>query len=175
MLIMKKKLLLIILVIIVCVAFASIYFSRSTPKGDTIESRERMLNTAISKGKNWTISKELELDGYIISAAYSIDHKSTLAVFKPAGNGKYKFSTSTNRDNKEIVIGGATINEKWYDFIWFHGAKTEYAEVTYTINGQTQEPLIYNTDHMDIIYHENPEKEYSIHVVYYDHNGNKYE
>ena len=172
---MKKKLLLIVLAVIIFIAFTSIYFFCSTSKGDTIESRESMLNTAISKGKDWTISKEIELDGYIISAAYSTDHKATLAVFEPTGNGKYKFNTSTTRDNEEIIIGGTAINGKWYDLIWFNGAKTEFAEITYTINGQMQDTLRYNTDNMDIIYYENPEKEYSIHVVYYDSDGNKYE
>ena len=59
--------------------------------------------------------------------------------------------------------------------IWFNGAKTEYAEITYTINGQVQDTLRYSTDDMDIISIKNPEKEYSIHVAYYDNDGNKYE
>ncbi|MDO5601645.1 MAG: hypothetical protein Q4G07_02635 [Oscillospiraceae bacterium] len=172
---MKKKLLLTVLAIIVCIAAASVYLFYSTSKGDTIESRESMLNTAISTGNDWTIAKEIELDGYIISAAYSTNSKSTLAVFEPTGNGKYKFNTSTNRSNEEIIIGGTAINGKWYDLIWFNGAKTEYAEITYTINGQIQDTLRYNTDAMDIICIDNPEKEYSIHVVYYDSDGNKYE
>ncbi len=100
---MKKKLLLIVLAVVVCIAAVSIYFFCSTSKGDTIESRESMLNTVISRGRDWTISKEIELDSYIISAAYSTDHKSTLAVFEPTGNGNYKFNTSTNRDNKDIL------------------------------------------------------------------------
>ena len=56
-----------------------------------------------------------------------------------------------------------------------HLAKTEYAEITYTINGQVQDTLRYSTDDMDIISIKNPEKEYSIHVAYYDNDGNKYE
>ena len=38
-----------------------------------------------------------------------------------------------------------------------------------------QSTLKYNTNNMDIICHPNPEKEYSIHVTYYDSNGNRYE
>ena len=146
-----------------------------TPKGDTITSRESILNTAISKGNEWTIAKELELGGYIVSGAYSTDNKSTLAIFEPTGNGDYKFSTSTNRNSDEIIVGGVAINGEWYDLIWFNGAKTEYAEITYTINGQVQDTLRYSTDDMDIISIKNPEKEYSIHVAYYDNDGNKYE
>lgn len=111
---MKKQLLLFIPAIFV---FALLYFGYSTPKGDTIESRESLLDAVISNSDGWTIAKEIEVDGYIISAAYSTDHKSTLAIFEPAGNGTYQFKTSTNRDSKEIIIGGASINGIWYDLI----------------------------------------------------------
>ncbi len=172
---MKKKKLMIALAVVICVATAFLYFLNSTPKGDTIESRERMLNTAISTGNEWIIAKELELEGYIISGAYSTDNKSTLAIFEPAGDGNYKFITSTNRSDEEVIVSGAVINGEWYDLIWFNGAKTEYAEITYTINGQVQDTLKHDTNDMDIIYYKNPEKEYSIHVVYYDNDGNRYE
>ena len=146
-----KKWLLIISATVICVAAAFLYFFSLTPKRDTITSRESILNTAISKGNEWTIAKELELGGYIVSGAYSTDNKSTLAIFEPTGNGDYKFSTSTNRNSDEIIVGGVAINGEWYDLIWFNGAKTEYAEITYTINGQVQDTLRYNTDDMDII------------------------
>ncbi len=171
---MKKKVL-IALTIVLCIAAVCPYFFNSAPKGDTITSREHILNNAISKGNEWTIAKELELEGYIISGAYSTDHKSTLAVFEPAGDGNYIFKNSTNRNAEEIIISGAVINRAWYDLIWFNGAKTEYAEITYTINGQVKDTLKYDTDNMDIISIKNPEKEYSIHVIYYDKDGNKYE
>ena len=101
-----KKWLLIISATVICVAAAFLYFFSLTPKGDTITSRESILNTAISKGNEWTIAKELELGGYIVSGAYSTDNKSTLAIFEPTGNGDYKFSTSTNRNSDEIIVGG---------------------------------------------------------------------
>ena len=136
---------------------------------------ETMRDVYKRQGNEWTIAKELELGGYIVSGAYSADNKSTLSIFEPTGNGDYKFSTSTNRNSDEIIVGGVAINGEWYDLIWFNGAKTEYAEITYTINGQVQDTLRYSTDDMDIISIKNPEKEYSIHVVYYDNDGNKYE
>ena len=85
---MKKKILLPILIIMVCII---VYFIWSQPSGNTIESREQILNNEIAKGNNWTISKEVEIEGYIISRAYSADNKSTLAIFKPISNNKYKF------------------------------------------------------------------------------------
>lgn len=160
---------------IVFIATVCICFFCVNPQGDTLQSREMLLTSAIAGGHDWTIAREINLDGSIISAAYSTGGQSTLAVFQPTGDGKYKLRTSTNRNNEEIIVGGAAINGKWYDLIWFHGAKTEFAEITYTIHGQTQDPLRYDTDMMDIICLENPEKEYSIHVVYFDSDGNRYE
>lgn len=172
---MKKKLSLIVLVIIVCVTAAFAYVFSALPKGNTRESRESILNTAISKGIDWTIATEIELDGYIISGAYSTDDRSALSIFEPVGNGNYRFMTSTNRNNDEIIVSGAVINGKWYDLVWFHGAKTEYAEITYTISGQQQDAVRFSTENMDILYQEQPAKEYSIQVVYYDSDGKKYE
>ena len=172
---MKKKKLLIILGIVICIGASFLYFLNLIPKGDTITSRERMLNTAISKGNEWTIAKELEIEGYIISGAYSTDSKSTLAVFEPVGNGNYKFKNSTNRNVEEIIVGGTVINGEWYDLIWFCGVKTERAEITYTINGQKKDTLLYDTGNMGIISIKNPDKEYSIHVAFHDSDGKMYE
>ena len=172
---MKKKMLLIGFVAIVCVVGILICCAYSSPDGKTIESREELLDDAISTGESWSIAKEIEIDGYIISAAYSTNNKSTIAVFKPESNGKYEFLTSTNRDNNEIIVGGAIINGDWYDLIWFNGAQTEYAEIIYTINGKEYKPLKYDTTDMDIIYNKNAEKDYSMKVYYYDSEGNRYE
>lgn len=171
---MNKKPLLYILIPLVCI-IGALLLSDILPKGNTVESREELLNNAIPKGNNWTISKEIEIDNYIISCAYSANGKSTIAVFAPTSNGRYKLSTSTNRENEDIIIGGTIINGEWYDLIWFNGAQTEYAEIIYTINGVRKEPLKYDTTNMDLIYIKNPEKEYSIGVCYYDSKGNRYE
>ncbi len=170
-----KKLLLIVLVAVVCVVGVLFCYANSSPDGKTIESREELLDDAISTGESWSIAKEIEIDGYIISAAYSTNNKSTIAVFKPESNGKYEFSTSTNRDSNEIIVSGAIIEGDWYDLIWFNGAQTEYAEIIYTINGKESKSLRYDTTDMDIIYNKSPEKDYSLRVCYYDNDGNKYE
>lgn len=169
---MKKKFLLPILTIIVCIIG---YFIWSQPSGNTVESREQILNNEIAKGNHWTISKEVEIEGYIISGAYSADDKSTLAIFEHISNNKYKFVTSTNGYNDEIIISGFKINDDWYDLIWFNGTQTQYVEVIYTVDGQMQDVLKYDTTDMDIIYNKNPAKEYTLKVCYYDGKGNKYE
>lgn len=172
---MKNKRLLYGMTLLVCLIGTFVYFSNISPKGNTVESREALLDEAISRGNNWTILKELEIDDYIISCAYSANGKSTIVVFEPTSNGRYKFSTSTNRDNEDIIIGGTVINGEWYDLLWFNGAKTEYAEIIYTVNGIRKEPLKYDTTNIDLICIKNPEKSYSIDVCYYDSDGNIYE
>lgn len=149
-------------------------FLRS-PGGETVESRQEMLNAAISKGRDWTILKELELEDCVVSAAYSADRKCTLAVFEPQGEGAYRLRTTTTRDADQIIIAGTMANGAWYDLVWFQGAGTEYAEVTYTVGGQEQQPLRFDTGEMEILSIKNPQKEYSMQVVYYDGEGNRYE
>ena len=84
-------------------------FFHSSLKGDTVESREALLDNAISGGNDWTIVKEKEIDGYIVSCAYSTDGKSAIAVFKPASNGKYVLDRTgntieVNDENKESKL-----------------------------------------------------------------------
>lgn len=172
---MKKKLLLCGIAVVICVCAAFIYYVQSVPSGNTLESREELLNSAISKGKGWSIAKEIKIDDCIVSAAYSTDNKATVAIFRSTSNGNYKFSTSINRNNNDIIIGGTMVNGQWYDLIWYNGAPTEYAEITYSISGKEDEILKYDTSDGDIIYIRNNEKEYNLSVCYYDSEGNKYE
>lgn len=170
-----KKRLLYVLILLILVVGAFGHFSNVSPEGNTVESREALLDKAIPTGNNWIISNELEIDDRVISCAYSANGKSTIAVFEPTSNGKYKFSTSTSRDNEDIIIGGTIINGEWYDLFWFNGARTEYAEIIYTVNGTRKEPLKYDTTNMDLICIKNSEKSYSVDVCYYDRAGNRYE
>lgn len=66
-----KKWLLIISATVICVAAAFLYFFSLTPKGDTITSRESILNTAISKGNEWTIDR-YHTDKVRISILFSL-------------------------------------------------------------------------------------------------------
>lgn len=172
---MKRKTLFGIIAVFFIIIAALIYDNSSSPKGTTVESRENILNASISIGTNWTIATETEIDDYIISATYSTNNKITLAVFKPTKNGSYSFQTSTNRNADEIIISSIIINGISYDFIWFNGSPTEYAEIIYTIDNQKQDILKFDTRDMKIICNQSPAKEYILSVSYYDSNGNKYE
>ncbi|MGI5959751.1 MAG: hypothetical protein ACOX60_10090 [Massiliimalia sp.] len=170
---MKKKFLLLsTLAAAICLSTAFAYCLSLS--GNTAERREKLLDNAGPKGKNWSIVKEIEIDGYIVSAACSADDQAAIAVFKPTPHGSYRISSSTRRNNDEIIIAGAPINGQWYDLIWYHGAQTEYAEIIYSAYGKEDEILKYNTADMDIICIKNDEKTYTLSVCYYDSEGNQY-
>ena len=173
---MKKRLLITGVILIVTIIAVAVFYNLASPtKGTTIESREELINTAISTGTNWSIITETETEGYIISAACSTDAKVSLVIFKPDGNGGYDFQSSTNRNADEIIMSSVVINQNSYDLVWFNGSQTEYAELIYVIGNQAQEALKFNTSDMNIICVKSPAKEYTMMVSYYNHDGNKYE
>ena len=53
----KKKSVLFLHIAVVCLIGVFVYFSNSSPKGNTVESREALLDSAITKGDDWTILK----------------------------------------------------------------------------------------------------------------------
>ena len=61
---MKKKLIIILATAILCIACIYIYHICRYLAGDTAESREEILNTAVQKGSDWSIVKETEIDNY---------------------------------------------------------------------------------------------------------------
>ncbi len=177
---MKRKNILLIAVvlalIIVCIFGSMSYYNHSKTDGSTLESREKILDKSGAGFKNqkWTIATEQELDGYIISGAYSTDGKATIAIFEPVGNGKYGFMASENRSSDNIFITNAILDGIPYDLIWFPNAQTEYAEIVYTIDGQSQDAVRYDTADLKLICRNAPAKEYTIHVTYYDSEGNEH-
>ena len=166
-----KRILSMVVVLAMVMAFAGCSIENSS----TVESREEQWNAVMKKYNEtqWTITKEIVVEDYIISGAVNTNGNTTLAVFKPDGDGSYQFSTTTNRNQDEIIISGYQINGTWFDFIWFGGAQTEYAEVTYLVNGKS-ETETYDTSDMEIISIPNQEKEYTIQVSYFDSEGNEY-
>ena len=171
---MKKVIIVFSAIIALFICFSAVrYFDR--PDGSTLQSREEIC-AEFPRGKDWKIAIEQELNDYIISGIYSRDGMSGIAVFEPYGNGKYKLHSREWRDNDRIIITGITVDNLWYDVIWFNGAKTDYAEISYTLDGVKQEPIIHNSKNMEIFIHPAPTNdEYGIDVVYYDNEGNKYE
>ena len=161
----------VVIMIAMCIGSISYYIQ---PDGSTLESREKIC-AKFPKGNDWKISVEHKLDDYIISGIYSRNGMSGIAVFEPYGNGKYKLLSKEWRQQDEIIITGTIIDQQWYSIVWFNGAKTDYAEITFTYDGKKQEPIIHNAKGMEIFIYPAPAKDYSIDVIYYDSEGNKYE
>lgn len=170
---MQKKVLYILVVVIFAVFGYGTYRYCSQPDGSTVESREEMLK-GTPKGTEWNISKEQELGDYLLSSIYS-NAKSGIAIFEAVGNGKYKLASREWRNSDEIVVSGFRIDKEWYDLIWFNGAETDHAEITYSVNGVANEPIIFNVSDMRIICSKAPAKDYTLTVKYYDDYGNVYE
>lgn len=169
---MKKKCFIFIVIIILVVFAYTAYLYYLPPNGSTVESREKILG-GTPEEIEWNIAQEQTVDEYILSSICS-DGKSGVAVFEPVGNAKYKLVSSEWRNTGDIVISGVWIDDEWYDIVWFNGAVTSYAELTYTVNGEKGSPLVFDTDDMKIICAKAPAKKYSLEVQYYDNDGNVY-
>ena len=174
----SKRFFIILSMIVVLLLGARVYRRSVLFSGATFESRENILNEASTKGNDWKISKETKIENYIVTAAYSADGYSSIAVFKPEKSGRYSLSTTHNAKNNNIISADYRVDGKYYDIFWFNGAKTEYAEIIYTVGGKELEPIIVDTKDMPIIVLESPVSgenfEYSYKFTYYDADGNAY-
>ena len=170
----KKALLTGAVMILIFVVGRPILWYCMRPDGSIMASREEMLDR-LQEGTHWTIVTERLVEDYIITGTMSDHGQAGIAVFVPKGNGKYKLQTITRRDKESVVICGSHINNVWYDFIWFQGAKTERAEITYTVPGEASQSTTYLTDNSTIICSPAPFKDYTLHAAYFDSDGNKYE
>ena len=171
---MKKKWVVCLVSVVVVIFIALLSYVSYEPKGDTVESQQMILNKALPTGTNWTVYNAAYIDGYQLSTAYSSNGKSAIVVFEPKNDGGYKLISSMVGNNEEIIIFMTMINGKGYDLVWYNVAKTEYAEVTHTIDGVKQTPLRFDTFAMQLIIIPHPAKAYSWDVVYYDNQGKTY-
>ena len=74
-----------------------------------------------------------------------------------------------------VITNNVRIQDTWYDVIWFGGAVTEYAEVSYVVGRESQGPYRYDTSEMEVICRPAPANEYSISAAYYDGEGTQYQ
>lgn len=149
-------------------------FGWGAPQGDTRQGREQLLETSLAKGEEWRIVTESQIAGYIVSGGVSRDGMATIAVFALEGSEKYRFYTATNRSQNHPMLAGATINGSRYDLCWFPDARTEYALLTYTANGETQ-TLRVDTGDGDIIANPAPQGDDTLQARYVDGDGIWYE
>ncbi len=149
-------------------------FGWGAPQGDTRQGREQILEASLAKGTDWRIVTESQVADYIVSGGVSSDGMATIAVFAPEGAGKYRFYTATNRSQNHPMLAGATINGSRYDLCWFPDARTEYALLTYTANGETQ-TLQFDTGDGDIVANPAPQGDDTLQARYVDGDGIWYE
>lgn len=171
----KRNIITAIFLVIVVVSGIAYYNYKQQPDGLTIESRELIMaeHKNPPRGQNWKIANEINFDNCIISAIYGSDGQIGIAKFEKQGN-RYKLKSTAYRQDNKVIISNTMINNKMYDFAWFNGAQTEYAEIIYTTSDGT-ETIKHDSRNMDMFYHISPTEDYTLSVVYYDNEGNKYE
>ena len=157
---------------VLAAACLGVYQAWGRPDGATVESREALLAEALPAGQGWNLASELELEGYLIGGAVDASGQSALAVFEPEGED-YRLEHAMSMGHN-VVQDSVLIDGTWYDLAWFGGAETEYAEITYTVDGEPLESCRYETGKMPVLCHPAPADRYGISVVYYDHAGNRY-
>jgi len=171
---MKKQRIVSVMMLILCTAMLFLLSACSAPKGDTIESREALLNESIKEGKEWTIEKEITINNNIISAARGADDMTTLAIFRPTFEGGYAFSRSVILPSYLIMITSAEIGQENYDLFWVSDSKAVSLEISYIVDGEALDPLTYDVSNGEIIALQQEGKDISITACYYDSEGNRY-
>lgn len=144
----------------------------------TVEDREKMLAEEISQpaGHSWTIVTESEVDGYLVSGAHDRQGCAAIAVFEPSKWGGYDFCGVRRGSSEQVITDTILLNGERYHLIWFTGAQTEYAEVTYAIGAQKPQTMRFDTSDGGVICMQiKADDHYNMKVAYYDSEGNRYE
>lgn len=164
-----------LIAIMIVVIVATIFMIKDINNCDTVKNRELRLRRVDNLGEVTTIDQELTIDDYVISGYTTKNNRHGLAVFSPTGDGKYEFQTNVNRQNDELIFTIATINQTLYNVFWANKANLDYAEITYTINGETDETLTIDAQDNQIIYVKAPVTHYNVEYIFVDKNGTRYE
>ena len=164
-----------VLVLLVCAA--AYMMLPGEPDGRTVESREEILRE-LPKGINWHISSEVMIGEYWVCAVYA-DRYDGIAIFEPREGGRYDYQTITYRSKGDIVLcNSLRMDGRSYLFCWLNRADLDYAEVTFTVDGEAPETqrLDSGESGLELICVEAPDADsYTANVVYYDNAGNAIE
>ena len=172
---MKSKKVMIALVAIgVLVIVATVFTLKNENNCDTTDSRELRLRE-IDRLETASIGQELTIDGYIISG-YTTEYKQHgLAVFAPTTTGKYEYRTNALRYTNELVTLHTLIGQTWYDLFWANKPDLDYAEITYTVDGQAVNTMTINAQDNKILCTEAPDESYKVQYYFVDKSGTRYE
>ena len=171
---LKKSTIPLVAIIVIGIVI-SVFVIQNTNNCDTLENRERRLRDISNLGEVTNIDQETVIDDYIISGYTTKNNQYGLAVFAPAGNGRYKFQTNVNRQNDELVFITATINKTLYNLFWANKANLDYAEITYTIAAKTEKTIKIDAQNNQIVYTVAPSTDFSVEYSFTDLNGTRYE
>lgn len=161
-------------IVIISGLLITFFINQNKINCSTIESRELRLREISNLGKMTTIDQEITIDGYIINGYNAKNNQYGLAVFEPVGNGKYNFQTNANKQNNELLFLTTNINTRQYNLFWANKVDLDYAEVTYTVDGEIGETIKIDAQNNQIIYTEAPSNDFSVEYYFVDINGNRY-
>ena len=140
--------------------------------GATRESREAILS-ANGGIRDWTILNEIEVENYLICAIASEDQRE-IAVFEPLKDGNYGYVTSTKDTKGDVVSFPVLLNEVRYLLTYADIQNPDRAEITFTVDGITNEPVILDAKSAGVLVTELPPGDFEYTVLYFDTDGNQY-
>lgn len=177
----NRKRIAVLPVIILVIGMVSLLIA-DDPDGRTPESREQILRE-LPKGIDWHIpseSSQVVIDNwdYIVHPIYA-DRYDGIAIFEQEDDGRYGLQTVTYHQKGEIVLCNSLLmGGRSYLFCWLNRADLDYAEVTFTVEGEAPETQRLDTGDsgLELICVEAPDADsYTADVVYYDTAGNAIE
>lgn len=161
--------------LVIVVVYGVRYFQNSKiHNGATLESRKVCVK---EKYEGIRITEEIRIDDYIVSGIVDTNGDYGFAVFEPKGTEKYILQSTCLAEQGHVAIGQLRTGEKAYNLFWSDQTDLDRAEIIYTdqSGNEMMEPIILDAEENNILYHEAPDSDYTVTVVYYDHNGNSYE
>ena len=169
----KSAVLLAVLVLLVGAVIGAVLSGE--PDGRTTESREQILRERPGR-IDWHISSEMMLGEYIVSCVYAGQYDG-IAIFKPQKGGRYDYQTIHYRAKGDIVtLHTLPIDGRSYMLCWLNRADLDYAEVTFTVDGEAPEIQRLDAGELGLICVEEPDADsFTADVVYYDNAGNAIE
>lgn len=160
----KGKLIGVITILVLCISACT-----SMDKESAMKIREERIQKA--HGEDWKVHSETQIGEFVFSAAYS-QEEIGIKVFPPSENKDGRptlatpfYFTEANCISQEFRYDGI-----YYYLFWTNRSDVDYAEITYTVDGEKQEPIRY--DAKEIFYSQVPCGDYSYEMIYYDTNGN---
>ena len=159
--------------LIIIIAFMITRTSNGKFDGSTKESREAILS-ANDGIRDWKILNELEVENYLICAIAS-EEQCELAIFESLKDGNYGYITSTKDTKGDVISIPVRLNDICYLLAYSDIPNPDRAEITFTVDGVANEPVILDATSKTILVTELPDRDFEYEIRYFDTDGNQYE